>query len=155
MFESSDDINNESFISESCHIEGHITGANMISIAGLIDGDITTQSIKILDTAVINGNLRAATIEIDGQVKGNIEANNIILSSNAVVRGNISFFENLKTEQGADVDGYIKKTKVAVNKNINSDENQQKSKYLKPTLVKILGKEAVYKQTNLFLSLKS
>jgi cytoskeletal protein CcmA (bactofilin family) len=136
-------LNTESFISESCHIEGNINGTNSVSVAGLIDGNLTTNNLKILDTAVIKGNLKAANIEIDGQVQGNIEANNIVLTSNAIIRGDICFFENLKTEKGADVDGYIKKTKVAVGKNSDSEENKQKSKYLKPTLVKILGKEAV------------
>ena len=141
MFDNSNELNTESFISESCHIEGNITGTNSISVAGLIDGDITTQHLKILDTAVIKGNLKASSIEIDGQVRGNIEGNNIILTANAIIRGDIYFFENLRTEKGADVDGYIKKTKVQVNKSTDADESKLKSKYLKPTLVKILGKK--------------
>ena len=141
MFDNSDELNNESFISESCHIEGNITGTNSISVAGLIDGDLITQNLRILGTAVIKGNLKASTIEIDGQVRGNIEANNIILTANAVIRGDIYFFENLRTEKGADVDGYIKKTKEQVNKKADTEESKLKSKYLKPTLVKILGKK--------------
>jgi len=141
MFDNSNELNTVSFISESCHIEGNITGTNSISVAGLIDGDLKTQNLKILDTAVIKGNLKASSIEIDGQVRGNIEGNNIILTANAVIRGDIYFFENLRTEKGADVDGYIKKTKAQVNKSTDTDESKLKSKYLKPTLVKILGKK--------------
>ena len=109
-------------------------------MAGLIDGDIISSELKILDTALIKGNIKAAVIEIDGQVNGSIEGNNVFLGRNAVIRGDISFFETLKTEEGADVDGYIKKSRPS-SKSSATDDNKSKSKYSKPTLVKDTDKK--------------
>ena len=135
MFKNSSTTREPSFISETCQIEGNISGASELSVAGLIDGDIIATELKILDTGLIKGNIKGAIIEIDGQVNGSIEANNVFLGRNAVIRGDISFFETLKTEEGADVDGYIKKSRTP-SKSSATDENQSKSKYSKPTLVK-------------------
>lgn len=135
MFKSSSTVKESSFISETCQIEGNISGSSELSVAGIIDGDVISTELKILDTALIKGNIKGAIIEIDGQVNGSIEANNVFLGRNAVIRGDISFFETLKTEEGADVDGYIKKSRIP-SKSSATDENQNKSKYPKPTLVK-------------------
>ena len=140
MFKSSSTESETSFISETCQIEGNISGSSGLNVAGLIDGDIISSELKILDTALIKGNIKAAVIEIDGQVNGSIEANNVFLGRNAVIRGDISFFETLKTEEGADVDGYIKKNRIP-SKSSATDESQSKSKYSKPTLVKDIGKK--------------
>ncbi len=140
MFKSSSTENESSFISETCQIEGNIFGSSELNVAGLIDGDIISSELKILDTALIKGNIKAAIIEIDGQVNGSIEANNVYLGRNAVIRGDISFFETLKTEEGADVDGYIKKNRIPT-KSSATDESQSKSRYSKPTLVKDTDKK--------------
>ena len=140
MFKSSSTENASSFISEPCQIEGNIFGSSELNVAGLIDGDIISSELKILDTALIKGNIKAAVIEIDGQVNGSIEGNNVFLGRNAVIRGDISFFETLKTEEGADVDGYIKKSRPS-SKSSATEENQSKSKYSKPTLVKDTDKK--------------
>ena len=140
MFKNSSLPKETSFISETCQIEGNITGSSELNVAGLIDGDIISSELKILDTALIKGNVKAAVIEIDGQVNGGIEANNVYLGRNAVIRGDISFFETLKTEEGADVDGYIKKSRMP-SKSSAIDDNQSKSKYSKPTLVKDIDKK--------------
>ena len=58
------------------------------------------------------------------------------MGRNALVRGDIYFFESLKTEEGADVDGYIKKSK-SLSKNVQSEkEIKSQKKFNKPTLVK-------------------
>ena len=79
MFKSSSTENESSFISETCQIEGNIFGSSELNVAGLIDGDIISSELKILDTALIKGNIKAAVIEIDGQVNGSIEGNNVFL----------------------------------------------------------------------------
>ena len=41
---------------------------------------------------------------------GKISGENIIVGATGTVKGDIEFSNNLKTENGADIDGYIKKT---------------------------------------------
>ena len=137
MFNKSSDNNESSFISETCHIEGDMSSPGDITIAGIIDGNIISKKIIILDTGIINGKIESAKVEIEGQVNGKIEGNNIYLGRNALVKGDIYFYETLKTEEGADVDGYIKKSKQLANKNFQLEkENKSQKKFNKPTLVK-------------------
>ena len=41
---------------------------------------------------------------------GKISGDDIVVGSTGTVKGDIEFANNLKTENGADIDGYIKKT---------------------------------------------
>ena len=137
MFNTSSNSDEGSFVSETCHVEGDMFTAGNLTIAGIIDGNIVSQRLVILDTATINGNIESTRIEVEGQINGNIQGNNIHLGRNALIRGDIYFFESLKTEEGADVDGYIKKSKSLSTKNNQLEkENKSQKKFNKPTLVK-------------------
>ena len=137
MFNTSSNSDEGSFISETCHVEGDMSTTGNLTIAGIIDGNIVSQRLVILDTGTINGNIESARVEVEGQINGNIQGNNIYLGRNALIRGDICFFESLKTEEGADVDGYIKKSKPLSTKNIKlEEENKSQKKFNKPTLVK-------------------
>ena len=136
MFNTSSNSDEGSFVSETCHVEGDMSTTGNLTIAGIIDGNIVSQRLVILDTGTINGNIESAKVEVEGQINGNVQGNNIYLGRNALIRGDICFFESLKTEEGADVDGYIKKSKN-LSKNIQHEkENKLQKKFDKPTLVK-------------------
>ena len=137
MFNTSSNSDEGSFISETCQIVGDMSTAGNLTIAGIIDGNIVSQKLVILDTGTINGNIESARVEVEGQINGNIQGNNIYLGKNALIKGDIYFFESLKTEEGADVDGYIKKSKSLPTKNTQLEkENKSQKKFNKPTLVK-------------------
>jgi len=137
MFNTSSNSDEGSFISETCQIVGDMSTIGNLTIAGIIDGNIVSQKLVILDTGTINGNIESAKVEVEGQINGNIQGNNIYLGKNALIKGDIYFFESLKTEEGADVDGYIKKSKSLSTKNNQLEkENKSQKKFNKPTLVK-------------------
>ena len=137
MFNTSSNSDEGSFISETCHVEGDMSTTGNLTIAGIIDGNIVSQKLVILDTGTINGNIESARVEVEGQINGNIQGNNIYLGRNALIKGDIYFFETLKTEEGADVDGYIKKSKQPTSKSDQLEkENKSQNKFNKPTLVK-------------------
>ena len=137
MFNKSSNSDEGSFISETCQIVGDMSTAGNLTIAGIIDGNIVSQKLVILDTGTINGNIESARVEVEGQINGNIQGNNIYLGRNAIIKGDIYFFESLKTEEGADEDGYIKKRKQLSTKNNQLEkENKSQKKFNKPTLVK-------------------
>ena len=137
MFNTSSDNGETSFISETCQVDGDMSSTGDIAIAGIIDGNILSKTLTILDTGTINGNIESAKVEVEGQINGNIQGNNIYLGKNALIKGDIYFFESLKTEEGADVDGYIKKSKSSSIKNNQLEkENKSQKKFNKPTLVK-------------------
>ncbi len=124
---------NGSFLSETLHIEGEIVSTGSIELAGLVDGNIQSEKLTILDTGSIKGNIETKIVNVDGQVEGDINCTYLFLGSNAVIRGNIYFSETLKTEEGADVDGYIKKT-------AKQDSKEKESSKVKPSEQLSLGK---------------
>ena len=99
-----------SLISETVSIEGTINSSGAIDVAGLIKGPVYSKELIIRDTGSITGSIEADDVEIHGHLDGKISAENVVIGSTGVVKGDIAFSNNLRTEDGADIDGYIKKT---------------------------------------------
>ena len=99
-----------SLISESFSLEGTLRTSGAIDIAGLIKGPVYTNDLIIKDTGSVIGPVETDKIEIYGHLEGKVVAKTIVIGNTAVVKGDILFSETLKTEEGADINGYIKKT---------------------------------------------
>ena len=102
-----------SLISETVSIEGTINSSGAIDIAGLIKGPVFSKEIIIRETGSITGSVEGDHIEIHGHLDGKISGQDVVIGSTGTVKGDIEFAKNLKTENGADIDGYIKKTNKA------------------------------------------
>ena len=115
-------INNSgrSFVGETMQLEGDLRTSGSIDIAGLINGNIFVSEMTITETGSIRGSVEATTIEINGHIEGKISADTVIVGRTAVVKGDIYFKNTLKTEEGADIDGYIKR---ANNGKSNTEED--------------------------------
>ena len=115
-------INNSgrSFVGETMQLEGDLRTSGSIDIAGLINGNIFVSEMTITETGSIRGAVEATTIEINGHIEGRISADTVIVGRTAVVKGDIFFRNTLRTEEGADIDGYIKR---ANNGKSNSEED--------------------------------
>ena len=105
-----------SLISETVSIEGTINSSGAIDIAGLVKGPVYSKEIIVRETGSITGSIEADHIEIHGHMDGKISGEDIIIGATGTVKGDIEFGNNLKTENGADIDGYIKKTNSSKNK---------------------------------------
>ena len=99
-----------SHVGETMQLEGDLRTSGSIDIAGLINGSIFVSEITIAETGSVRGTVEAAIIEINGHVEGKITADTVIIGKTAVIKGDIFFKNTLKTEEGADIDGYIKRT---------------------------------------------
>ncbi len=99
-----------SLISESFSLEGTLRTSGAIDIAGWIKGPVYTNDLIIKDTGSVIGPVETDKIEIYGHLEGKVVAKTIVIGNTAVVKGDILFSESLKTEEGADINGYIKKT---------------------------------------------
>ena len=136
-----------SYIAETMQVEGDFHFSGGVDVAGLINGNVYGKEMIILDTGSVKGNLYVSKLIINGHVEGQIVADEISLGSNSVIKGDISFKSHLKTEEGAEIDGYIKGTKSK--KNIRGEEDEDIEKIAarpelgKPTLVKVDKEEAV------------
>jgi len=109
-----------SYIGETMQIEGDLKSSGSIDVAGLINGNIFVSDVCIQETGSIRGAIESKTIEINGHVEGTILADFVIVGKSAVIKGDVYFKSTLKTEEGADIDGYIKRTN---NGKKNSDED--------------------------------
>ena len=99
-----------SLISETVSIEGTINSSGAIDVAGLIKGPVYSKEIIIRETGSITGSIEGDHIEIHGHLDGKVSGQDVVIGSTGTVKGDIEFGNNLKTENGADIDGYIKKT---------------------------------------------
>ena len=102
-----------SLISETVSIEGTVNSSGAIDIAGLVKGPVFSKEIIIKETGSISGQVEADHVEIHGHLDGKISADNVVIGTTGVVKGDIEFSNNLRTEAGADIEGYIKKTDEA------------------------------------------
>ena len=105
-----------SLISETVSIEGTINSSGAIDVAGLVKGPVFSKEIIVRETGSITGSIEADHVEIHGHMDGKISGEDIIIGSTGTVKGDIEFGNNLRTENGADIDGYIKKTNSAKSK---------------------------------------
>ena len=99
-----------SHVGETMQLEGDLRTSGNIDIAGLINGNVFVSEITITDTGSVRGTIEASVIEINGHVEGKISADTVIVGKTAIVKGDIFFKNTLKTEEGADIDGYIKRS---------------------------------------------
>ena len=99
-----------SLISETVSIEGTINSSGAIDIAGLIKGPVISKEIIVRETGSVTGTIEGDRIEIHGHMDGKIVGADVVVGNTGTVKGDIEFGNNLKTENGADIDGYIKKT---------------------------------------------
>ena len=99
-----------SLISETVSIEGTINSSGAIDVAGLVKGPVYSKELVVRETGSITGTIEADDVEIHGHLDGKVSAQNIVVGATGTVKGDIEFGNNLRTENGADIDGYIKKT---------------------------------------------
>ena len=112
--------NGRSFVGETLQLEGDLRSAGSLDVAGLIKGNVFVTDIVVAETGSVRGGIEATNIEINGHIEGKISADVIIIGRSAVIKGDIFFKNTLKTEEGADIDGYIKRVSTG---KLNTDED--------------------------------
>ena len=126
-----------SHIGETMQLEGDLRTSGSIDISGLINGNIFVSEMTIAETGSIRGTIEASIIEINGHVEGKITADTVIVGKTAVIKGDIFFKSTLKTEEGADIDGYIKRANngksnneedIAIEEIVEREETTKKQK---------------------------
>ena len=136
-----------SHIGETLQLEGDLRSSGAVDVSGLINGNIFVSDMVVTDTGSVRGSLEAVSIEVNGHVEGKITADTVIVGKSAVIKGDIFFKNTLKTEEGADIDGYIKRInngKGNSEEDITIEEIVERIKPDKPKIVSVTShKEAV------------
>ena len=124
-----------SYIGETMQLEGDLRSAGSIDVAGLINGNVFVSDMTIAETGSVRGAIEAGSIEVSGHVEGKVTADVVIIGKSAVIKGDIFFKNTLRTEEGADIDGYIKrasKGKVSTEEDIAIEEIVERENKTEP-----------------------
>ena len=135
-----------SFVGETLQLEGDLRTSGSLDIAGLINGNVYVSDVTVTETGSVRGSIEASKIEIHGHIQGKITADTILIGKNAVIKGDVFFKNTLKTEEGADIDGYIKRInngKANTEEDIAIEEIVERSDPKTPEIVPVAqSKEA-------------
>ena len=130
-----------SYVGETLQLEGDLRTSGSLDIAGLINGNVYVSEAIVTETGSIRGTLEASRIEINGHIQGKITADAIVIGRTAVIKGDVYFKNTLKTEEGADIDGYIKRINNDGNANTEEDiaieEIVERAEPKKPEIVPV------------------
>ena len=136
-----------SYLGETLQLEGDLRSSGAVDVAGLVNGNVFVSEMIITETGSIRGSLEASSVEVNGHLEGKITADAIIVGKNAVIKGDIFFKNTLKTEEGADIDGYIKRInngKSNTEEDVAIEEIVERKENIKPKAIpSIQHKEAV------------
>ena len=136
-----------SHIGETLQLEGDLRSSGAVDVSGLINGNIFVSDMVVTDTGSVRGSVEAVSIEVNGHVEGKITADTVVVGKSAVIKGDIFFKNTLKTEEGADIDGYIKRVNNgngSTEEDITIEEIVERIKPDKPKIVPVTShKEAV------------
>ena len=135
-----------SYVGETLQLEGDLRTSGNLDIAGLINGNVYVSEVTVTETGSVRGSVEASKIEINGHIEGKITADAIVIGRNAVIKGDVYFKNTLKTEEGADIDGYIKRInngKANTEEDIAIEEIVERPEPKKPEIVPVAqSKEA-------------
>ena len=135
-----------SYVGETLQLEGDLRTSGNLDIAGLINGNVYVSEVTVTETGSIRGSVEATKIEINGHIQGKITADAIVIGRSAVIKGDVYFKSTLKTEEGADIDGYIKRInngKTNTEEDIAIEEIVERPETKKPEIVPVAqSKEA-------------
>ena len=120
-----------SIIAIGTRVKGTLNGKNSLKIAGLLEGDVTSEMLVwIAKGGRIEGNIKARGVIVEGEVNGNIDSKDKTeLSSGARVVGDISC-KKLSVAEDAFFEGKVKmfesqeKPYTFVAKRKNKSENK-------------------------------
>ena len=135
-----------SYVGETLQLEGDLRTSGNLDIAGLVNGNVYVSEVTVTETGSVRGSVEASKIEINGHIQGKITADAIVIGRNAVIKGDVYFKNTLKTEEGADIDGYIKRInngKSNTEEDIAIEEIVERGDPKKPEIVPVAqSKEA-------------
>ena len=134
-------------VGETLQLEGDLRSSGNLDVAGLVIGNVFISEMVVTETGSIRGSIEAVSMEVNGHIEGKITADSIIIGKSAVIKGDVFFRKTLKTEEGADIDGYIKRVnngKEKTDEDITIEEIVDRSETKNPEIIPVpQHKEAV------------
>jgi cytoskeletal protein CcmA (bactofilin family) len=89
-----------SFIGAGLKIEGDLSSAGAVDVAGSVTGNVTVETLTLYAGGALSGTARAETATVNGALSGRLAAADVTLGSAAHVTADITYV-SLRIEAGA------------------------------------------------------
>jgi cytoskeletal protein CcmA (bactofilin family) len=103
----------KSAIGSDFTIEGLVNSAGEVDLGGSIKGPVNVKVLIIKEKGSVIGEINAERVDVLGFVDGKVTAKKITVGATGEVKGDLEFTESLVVEEGARLDGNVKKVPLA------------------------------------------
>jgi len=90
-------------------IEGLVNSAGEVDLGGSVKGPVNVKSLIIKEKGSVIGEINAEKVDVLGFVDGKVTAKKITVGATGEIKGDLEFTESLVVEEGARLDGNVKK----------------------------------------------
>jgi cytoskeletal protein CcmA (bactofilin family) len=94
-------------------IEGLVNSAGEVDLGGSIKGPVNVKVLIIKEKGSVIGEINAERVDVLGFVDGKVTAKKITVGATGEVKGDLEFTESLVVEEGARLDGNVKKVPLS------------------------------------------
>ena len=94
-------------------IEGLVNSAGDVDLGGSVKGPVNVKSLIIKEKGSVIGEINAERVDVLGFVDGKVTAKKITMGATGEIKGDLEFTESLVVEDGARLDGNVKKVPLA------------------------------------------
>ena len=94
-------------------IEGLVNSAGGVDLGGSVKGPVNVKALIIKEKGSVIGEINAEKVDVLGFVDGKVTAKKITVGATGEVKGDLEFTETLVVEEGARLDGNVKKVPLA------------------------------------------
>jgi cytoskeletal protein CcmA (bactofilin family) len=94
-------------------IEGLVNSAGDVDLGGSVKGPVNVKTLLIKEKGSVIGEINAEKVDVLGYVDGKVTAKKITIGATGEIKGDLEFTESLVVEDGARLDGNVKKVPLA------------------------------------------
>jgi len=94
-------------------IEGLVNSAGDVDLGGSVKGPVNVKALLIKEKGSVIGEINAEKVDVFGYVDGKVTAKKIVIGTTGEIKGDLEFTESLVVEEGARLDGNVKKVPLA------------------------------------------
>ena len=103
----------KSTIGSDFTIEGLVNSAGDVDLGGSVKGPVNVKALIIKEKGSVIGEINAEKVDVLGFVDGKVTAKKITIGATGEIKGDLEFTESLVVEDGARLDGNVKKVPLA------------------------------------------
>ena len=103
----------KSTIGSDFTIEGLVNSAGDVDLGGSVKGPVNVKSLLIKEKGSVIGEINAEKVDVFGYVDGKVTAKKIVIGVTGEIKGDLEFTESLVVEEGARLDGNVKKVPLS------------------------------------------